>query len=56
MNEKIKKILSEAELYKVDTLQDLEDFRIKYLSKKGILSSLFDDFRNIPLDQKKAVG
>lgn len=35
---------------------EVEAHRIKYLSKKGALSALFADFRNVPADQKKAVG
>jgi phenylalanyl-tRNA synthetase alpha chain len=37
------------------TLQP-EAFRLKYLSKKGIISQLFDDFRNMPPEQKKTMG
>ncbi len=35
---------------------DPEAFRIKYLSRKGIISSLFEEFRNIDSSQKKIVG
>lgn len=37
-------------------IAEVEAHRIKYLSKKGALSALFADFRNVPADQKKAVG
>ena len=33
-----------------------ESFRLKYLSKKGVLNQLFDEFKQVPNDQKKAVG
>jgi phenylalanyl-tRNA synthetase alpha chain len=36
--------------------EEAEALRIKYLSKKGLVSQLFDDFKNVPSDQKKAVG
>ncbi|MBA7518803.1 Phenylalanine--tRNA ligase alpha subunit [subsurface metagenome] len=38
------------------TIEELEDFRLKYLSKKGLLSQLLKDFKTIPTDQKKLVG
>jgi phenylalanyl-tRNA synthetase alpha chain len=41
------------------TLNDaasVEAFRLKYLSKKGLLGQLFDAFRSVPNEQKKAYG
>jgi len=37
-------------------LEELEALRIKYLSKKGLIHSLMDEFRNVPADQKREVG
>lgn len=34
----------------------LEAFRLKYLSKKGLLGQLFDAFRSVPNEQKRAYG
>ncbi len=36
--------------------EEIEALRIKYLSKKGVINELMADFRNVPADQKKAVG
>ncbi|MDE5804890.1 MAG: phenylalanine--tRNA ligase subunit alpha, partial [Paramuribaculum sp.] len=36
--------------------EQVEALRIKYLSKKGEVSQLFNDFRSVPADQKKAMG
>lgn len=36
--------------------EELEDLRLKYLSKKGEITALMADFRNVAADQKKAVG
>lgn len=33
-----------------------EQFRIKYLGKKGVLADLFDQFKTVPNDQKKEIG
>ena len=56
MLDRIKEIHNEISSVIVDDPDQLEKFRIKYLSKKGILSLLFEDFRNIPSGQKKEVG
>ena len=37
-------------------LNELESLRIKYLSKKGEITSLFNEFRNVPAEQKREVG
>lgn len=56
MLERINAILKEAEGFKANDLEELENFRIKYLSKKGIVSKLFDDFRKIPPEEKREIG
>lgn len=56
MREKIEKILSEISGINVKGIGELEAFRLKYLSKKGIISELFEDFRNVPADEKKEIG
>lgn len=52
MLDKINKVLSEIS----EVQSDAEAFRLKYLSKKGIISDLFEDFRNVPADLKKEIG
>ena len=56
MIEKINQLNTEIEELKVSKSEDLEALRIKYLSKKGEVSRLFNDFRNVAADQKKEVG
>jgi phenylalanyl-tRNA synthetase alpha chain len=36
--------------------EELEALRIKFLSKKGVIPSLMDDFRNVPSEQKREIG
>ena len=38
------------------THEELEDFKSKYKSKSGVLNSLFNEFKNIPNNEKKEVG
>lgn len=56
MIEKIDAILLEIEQLTASNSDELETLRLKYLSKKGIISSLMDDFRNVPPEQKREVG
>lgn len=56
MIEKIKGLLNEVDRVKVSTTEELESFRLKYLSKKGEISGLFADFKTVPVEQKKEVG
>lgn len=56
MIDKINKLLSEIEEVKAANAQQLEDLRIKYLSKKGAISVLMDDFRNVAAEEKKVLG
>jgi phenylalanyl-tRNA synthetase alpha chain len=56
MLEKINKLLEEVEGFAATTKEQVEEYRIKWLSKKGEVSLLFDDFKNVPSDLKKEVG
>jgi len=56
MLNKILELKAEADAEIVRNQEELEVFRIKYLSKKGLFSVLFEDFRNVPSDQKKDIG
>ncbi|HZH70201.1 MAG TPA: phenylalanine--tRNA ligase subunit alpha [Flavobacteriaceae bacterium] len=56
MLDKIKEAIQEAESFSATTLQEIEDFRIKFLGKKGILNEFFTAFKTVPNDQKKEFG
>lgn len=56
MEEKIKKILEEAESFRAGNLEEVEAFRIKYLSKKGVVTGLFDEFKSLAPEQKRIIG
>ncbi len=56
MLDKIKALLHEVENMKAANAEELEALRIKYLSKKGEISALMNDFRNVAADQKREVG
>ena len=46
----------DKDLAKVTDLKSLEELRIKYLSRKGSVSVLVDEFKDIPREEKKNVG
>lgn len=56
MKERIKQLLEEVKGFQAISKEDLESLRIKYLSKKGEITSLFNDFRNVSNEQKKEMG
>ena len=56
MLQNIDKILEEARQFKAETKEEIEQFRILYLGKKGALSELFKNFKDVPANQKKEVG
>ena len=41
---------------KATSAEELESLRIKYLSKKGEITALFNEFRTVPGDQKRELG
>ena len=56
MIERITRLLEEVEHLQATNTEELEALRLKYLSKKGILSQLMADFRQVPAEQKREVG
>jgi len=56
MLEKIKALHVEIATIAAANKEEAEELRIKYLSKKGLIPQLFEEFKNVPVDQKKAVG
>lgn len=56
MTEKINKLKAEIAALTAANAAEVEALRIKYLSKKGEVTALFNDFRTVPADQKRAMG
>lgn len=52
----INQILKDVEDFKAENKEQVEEFRLKFLSKKGELNKVFDEFRNVPNEQKKELG
>ena len=56
LKEQIQEVLAQINDLKAQNEKELEDLRIKYLSKKGIVVSLMNEFRNVSADQKRELG
>ena len=56
MIEKIQALKEQIEALSAANAEELEALRIKYLSKKGEITSIFNDFRNVPNEQKREIG
>ena len=54
--EKIENLLKEVETLHAQNAEEIENLRLKYLSKKGELNALMEEFRGVAADQKKEVG
>ncbi len=56
MIDRVKKYLEEVRAFKSNDVKDIEEFRVSFTGKKGILNSLFAAFREVPVAEKKVFG
>ena len=56
MKDKVDRLLEEINSYKASTPEEVEAFRLKYLSKKGLVPAMFGEMRNVPPEQRKEAG
>lgn len=56
MQEKVDTILAEISDAQARDQNELETFRLKFISKKSVIADLFAEMKNVPADQKKAFG
>lgn len=56
MLSKIKELEERAQKMSLDTKENLENFRLQFLVKKGELNDLVAAFREVPKEQKKEMG
>ncbi len=56
MSETVDKYIKEIDSFNSNNKDEIEQFRIKFLSKKGIIPSLFDQLKKISPEQKKVYG
>ena len=56
MLKRINNLLHEVEEFAAQSKEQVEEYRIKWLSKKGEITSLFDDFKLVAPEIKREVG
>ncbi|MBX2961033.1 MAG: phenylalanine--tRNA ligase subunit alpha [Cyclobacteriaceae bacterium] len=56
MEDRIKALAIEVESYTASDMQGVENYRLKYISKKGVISELFETLKTLSPDEKKKSG
>ena len=56
MLEQIEELLVEVEAFNSSNKDEIEQFRIRFSGKKGILNDFFEKFKEVPKEQKKDFG
>lgn len=60
LKDRIQAYINDIQATQIETFQDkaadVEAFRVKYLGKKGIIADLFEEFKNVPNEEKKDLG
>lgn len=56
MKKEIEQLLTSAKEHRLETIDDLEKFRIKFLVKKGMVNEVLQIFKNLSGDDKKKWG
>ncbi len=56
MKERIQTLLRQVQDMQANSVEELEALRIKYISKKGEITELFNEFRTVPKEEKATIG
>lgn len=56
LQEQIDQYLTEVNSFTPENADQAEQFRLRFLSRKGILAELFEVFKTVPNDQKRVLG
>lgn len=56
MEEKIQQLLVEISGFTASDKQSVETFRMKFISRKGVVAELFEEMKQLPVEQKKTAG
>ena len=56
ISDKIATLLQEVNNLKANNAEELEQLRLRFLSRKGEMNALMDDFRSVAADKKKEIG
>ena len=56
MLDKVKELIGEVASFQTSNVSEIEAFRIKFLGKKGIVTDLFSEFKNVAEEERKEFG
>jgi len=56
MRDKVKEIYQEIEQYEVQSKEQLDQFRIRYVGRKGVIAELFEGLKQVSQDDRRLVG
>ena len=56
MKQRIRQSIENLKQLSANTLEEIEQLRIQYLGKKGVLNDLFAQFKQIPNEEKREMG
>jgi phenylalanyl-tRNA synthetase alpha chain len=56
MKEKIDRLLEEVKSFSAAKAEELEQFRIRFMARKGLVGELFDQFKEVPASDRKEMG
>lgn len=56
ISDRVKELLAEIDQSTISNKEQLEAFRLRFISKKGIVTELFDQLKAIPQEQRRQVG
>jgi phenylalanyl-tRNA synthetase alpha chain len=56
LHEKIKQYTEEIRAFQAKNVEELEQFRLKFLVNKGIVKALFEEFKTVSAEEKRTLG
>ena len=56
MQDKVEELIGEIKSFVASNKDELERYRMKFISKKSVISALFTDLKAVPSDQKRSVA
>jgi len=56
MKDKVETLLKEISTFTAGSTKEIEEFRLKYISKKGVITELFQKLKEAPASEKRDLG
>lgn len=56
LQDKIKQYTEEINAFQPTSMSDVESYRLKFLVAKGVVKSLFEEFKSVSIEEKKTLG